>query len=129
MGVRPFMRPWYGRLLFLLTGGQAADCRAGERLLAEAPGALVQADKGYDTTRLRHLIEAGDGTHEHPAESQPRLEELLLAFPLPRPKTQRGNAIERMFGRLKDFRRIATTVSPKTTSPPLCLAALVSCWI
>ena len=44
------------------------------------------------------------GRTKHPAQAQPPLEALLLALPLPLYR----NAIERMFSRLKDFRRIAT---------------------
>ncbi|MBT4670957.1 MAG: transposase, partial [Rhodospirillales bacterium] len=39
--------------------------------------------------------------------------------------------IERMFGRLKDFRRIATRYDKKATNflAALCLAALICYWI
>ncbi len=41
------------------------------------------------------------------------------------------NVIERMFGRLKDFRRIATRYDKKATNflAALCLAALICYWI
>src|SRR5512132_1541743 len=46
-------------LTFLPTGGQAFDCRTGERLVDHLPpGILVHADRGYDTDRIRRLIEA-----------------------------------------------------------------------
>jgi transposase len=113
-------------LLFLLTGGQAADCRAGERLLAEAPGALLQADKGYDTNRLRRLIEAGDGTPNIPPKANRVWKNCFSPF-----LYRRRNAIERMFGRLKNFRRIATRYDRLAQNylAALYLAAIVSYWI
>jgi len=41
------------------------------------------------------------------------------------------NAIERMFGRLKDFRRVATRYDKNATNfmAGLCLAALICYWI
>jgi transposase len=45
-------------LAFLLTGGQAADCRAAESLLRGlAPSTLVMADRAYDTNAVRQQIE------------------------------------------------------------------------
>ena len=95
----------FGRpLAFALTGGQAADCRAAELLLHLVPaGALVLADRGYDTNAVRSAIEARDATPNIPPKSNRRWK------PCFSPVLYRGrNAIERMFGRLKDFRRIAT---------------------
>ncbi len=91
-------------LAFALTGGQAADCRAAELLLHLVPaGALVLADRGYDTNAVRSAIEARDATPNIPPKSNRRWK------PCFSPVLYRGrNAIERMFGRLKDFRRIAT---------------------
>jgi transposase len=41
------------------------------------------------------------------------------------------NAIERMFGRLKDFRRIATRYDRSATNflTAICLAATISYWL
>ena len=66
-------------------------------------GALVLADRGYDTNAVRSAIEARDATANIPSKSNRRWK------PCFSPVLYRGrNAIERMFGRLKDFRRIAT---------------------
>jgi hypothetical protein len=55
-----FCRP----IAFLLTGGQVADCTAADRLLDQMPQTeILHGDKGYDS-----------GT-EHPAQSQPPLED------------------------------------------------------
>ncbi len=51
-----FCRP----LAFLLTGGQAADCKAGALLLERLPTCrIVLADKGYDSDAIRRQIEGG----------------------------------------------------------------------
>ena len=45
-------------LRFLLTGGQAADCRVAEALLEGLPRrTLVMADRAYDTDAIRRQIE------------------------------------------------------------------------
>jgi len=114
-------------LRFVLTGGQAADCQTGERLLAEAPaGALVHADKAYDTDRLRRLIEARGGTPNIPPKANRITKNCFSPY-----LYRRRNAIERMFGRLKDFRRIATRYDRLATNDlaALCLAATVSYWL
>ena len=95
----------FGRLLaFALTGGPAADCRAAELLLHLVPtGVLVLADRGYDTNAVRSAIEAQGATPNIPPKSSRRWKPCLSRV------LYRGrNTIERMFGRLKDFRRIAT---------------------
>ena len=91
-------------LAFLLTGGQAADCQAAEDLLERVPpGVVVHADKGYDTDRVRQLIESLGSAPNIPPRSHRRWKNCFSPYLYRRP-----NAIERMFGRLKDFRRIAT---------------------
>jgi transposase len=63
----------------------------------------VHADRGYDTDRVRGLIESRGSAPNIPPRSHRRWKNCLS------PYLYRGrNAIERMFGRLKDFRRIAT---------------------
>jgi Transposase DDE domain len=69
----------------MLSGGQVADCTAGELLLEQMPQASML----------------------------------------------HGNAIERMFGRLKDFRRIDTRYDRLADNflAAVCLAAVVSYWL
>jgi transposase len=111
-------------LAFLLTGGQAADCQAAERLLERLPaGVVVHADKGYDTDRVRRLIESRGSAPNIPPRSHRRWKNCFSPF------LYRGrNAIERMFGRLKDFRRIATRYDRLAHNylAAVCLAAIVS---
>lgn len=63
---------------------------------------------------------------QHPAEGKPEVEQLLLAAPL-----LDRNAIERMFCRLKDFRRIATRYDRLATDflAAVCIAATASYWV
>jgi len=72
-------------IAFMLSGGQVADCTAGELLLEQMPQASML----------------------------------------------HGNAIERMFGRLKDFRRIDTRYDRLADNflAAVCLAAVVSYWL
>jgi transposase len=80
---------------------------------------IVLADKGYDSDAIRRQIEAAGAAPNIPPKVNRRWK---LCFS---PVLYRGrNAIEHMFGRLKDFRRIATrydrlaTNLPPPTAPP-----------
>ena len=114
-------------LAFQLTGGQRADCQAAEPLLASLPtGVLVHADKGYDSDRVRRLIEDGGGVPNIPPKSNRRWKNCFSPY-----LYRKRNAIERMFGRLKDFRRIATRYDRLAQNylAALCLTATVSYWL
>jgi len=88
----------------MLTGGQVADCTAAAALLEGVPANLmVHGDKGYDSNAVRHQIEVQGCVPNIPPKSNRKWKNCFS------PYLYRGrNAIERMFGRLKDFRRIAT---------------------
>lgn len=82
------------------------------------------ADKGYDSDAIRRQIEAAGAVPIIPPEINRRWK------PCFSPVLYRGrNAIERMFGRLKAFRRIATRYErlARNDLATLCLAATVSC--
>jgi transposase len=118
-----FCRPF----AFLLTGGQVADCVAGERLLEQMPACrLLHADKAYDTNALRQQIEASGAAPNIPSKVNRRWKACFS------PVLYRGrNAIERMFCRLKDFRRVATRYDRLATNflAAVCIAATVSYWL
>ena len=114
-------------LAFLLTGGQVADCKAGALLLERLPACrVVLADKGYDSDAIRRQIEAAGAAPNIPPKVNRRWK------PCFSPVLYRGrNSIERMFGRLKDFRRIATRYDRSAINflAAVCLAATVSYWL
>ena len=90
------------------------------------PADLLHGDKGYDSNAIRHKIE-GKGTMPNiPPKANRRWKNCFSPF-LYRDR----NAIERMFGRLKDFRRIATRYDRSATNflAAVCLAATVSYWL
>jgi transposase len=118
-----FCRP----LAFLLTGGQAADCTAGALLLERLPPCRVlHADKGYDTDIIRHQIEASGAAPNIPPKINRRWKPCFSPA-----LYRRRNAIERMFCRLKDFRRVATRYDRLASNylAAVCLAATVSYWL
>ena len=87
----------------ILTPGQAHDVVAVPALLDRVKGGSVIADKGYDTNEVRTIIaEAGmqavipsRRSRKTPISHDPVL-------------YRARNRIERLFGRLKRFRRLAT---------------------
>ena len=118
-----FCRP----IAFLLTGGQVADCTAADILLDRMPATpVLHGDKGYYTNAVREKIEAmGVAPNIPPKTSRhwkPYFSPVLY---------RNRNAIERMFGRLKDFRRIATRYDrlEQNFLAAVCLAAIVCYWL
>ena len=112
---------------FLLTGGQVADCTAADVLLDSITEAeLVHADKGYDSNAVRQKIEAKGAAPNIPPKRNRRWKNCFS------PVLYRDrNAIERMFGRLKDFRRVATRYDKlaETFHATVCIAAIISYWL
>ena len=80
-----------------------ADCTAADALLDQMPAAaILNGDKGYDSDVLRRKIESKGAAPNIPPKANRRWKNCFSPY-LYRDR----NAIERMFGRLKDFRRIA----------------------
>ena len=104
-----------------------ADCTAGALLLQRLPVcALLLADKGYDSDAIRRQVEATGAAPNIPPKRNRRWK------PCFSPVLYRArNAIERMFGRLKDFRRIATRYDRLAQNflAAICLAAIVRYWL
>jgi transposase len=118
-----FCRP----IAFLLTGGNVADCTAADVLLEQLPKTrLVHGDKGYDSDAVRRKIESAGAAPNIPPKSNRRWKNCFSPY-LYRDR----NAIERSFGRLKDFRRIATRYDRSATNflAAVCIAAIVSYWL
>ena len=114
-------------IAFMLTGGQVADCTAAELLLRRLPQAsIVHGDKGYDSNAIRRQIEGKGAMPNIPPKANRRWKNCFSPF-----LYRNRNAIERMFGRLKDFRRIATRYDRSATNflAAVCIAAAVSYWL
>jgi transposase len=96
-------------------------------LLERLPACRVlHADKGYDTDAIRRQVEACGAAPNIPSKTTRRWKACFS------PALYRGrNAIERMFCRLKDFRRIATRYDRLATNylAAVCIAATVSYWL
>lgn len=114
-------------LRFLLSGGQASDTAYALPLLDKAyiPSQhgrprkrcrCLLADKGYDAEALRRYC---DRYRMRPVIPKPKPG---LPRLFDRPKYRQRNIIERMFGWLKENRRIATSFDKLATS----FAAMVS---
>ena len=90
-------------LRFILTAGQKADCQQALPLLEGVKTKAVLADRGYDTDSIRNTLKEKKikvviPTRRHRLEQIPHDEALY----------RKRNSIERCFGRLKYWRRIAT---------------------
>ena len=118
-----FCRP----IAFLLTGGQVADCVAADVLLDQMGAAeILHADKGYDTNAVRDKIERKGTAPNIPPKLNRRWKNCFSPY-----LYRKRNAIERMFGRLKDFRRIATRYDRLAQNflAAVCLAAVLCYWL
>lgn len=112
---------------FLLTGGHVADCTAGELLIDRMPPtSLLNADKGYDSDAIRRQVRQRGAFANIPPKANRKWKSCFSPY-LYRDR----NAIERMFCRLKDFRRIATRYDRLATNflAAICIAATVSYWL
>jgi transposase len=109
-----------------LTPGNAHDLTGAKVLLAICcPRHKLLADRAYDATSLRNWL-AARGTEPvippNPTRRKPHAYD--------RDAYRGRNLIERMFCRLKDFRRIATRYDKRadTFLSAICLAAAVTWW-
>ena len=84
------------------------------------------ADKAYDSDAIRRQVEATGAMPNIPPKANRRWKNCFS------PALYKGrNAIERMFCRLKDFRRVATRYDRLATNylAAVCIAATVSYWL
>lgn len=111
----------------MLTGGQVADCTAADLLLEDMPAtSILHGDKGYDSNAVRRKIEGRGAAPNIPPKVNRRWK-CCFSPALYRDR----NAIERMFGRIKDFRRIATRYDKLARNflAAVCLVATVCYWL
>lgn len=109
-----------------MTPGNIADITAAYDLAAKLPsnGCLI-ADMGYDALQLRQDL-AFRGTATVIPSNPTRKHQ----WPIDRATYKERNLVERMFNRLKDFRRIATRYDKlaRNFASAVALAAIVLWW-
>ena len=101
--------------------------KAADALLTDlAPGTIVLADKAYDSDAIRRLIEDQGAIPNIPSKTNRRWKSCFS-------KTlyKGRNAVERMFCRLKDYRRIATRYDKLAANflAGVQIAALIAFWL
>ena len=111
----------------LLTAGQTSDHVGAAALLAALPSARnLIADRGYDSTRLRTALAERGITPCIPSTRNRKI-------PLPYDRTlyRQRHRIENAFGRLKDWRRIATRYDrcAHTFQSAITIAVVVTFWL
>jgi transposase len=106
--------------------GNIADISVAKDLLDTlAPPKRLLADKAYDADHLRNWLKARRVRAVIPSNATRR-----TPYPLDKVAYKRRNLIERMFCRLKDWRRIATCYdrTARNFLSALALAATLSFW-
>ena len=90
------------------------------------PSAELVADKGYDSRALREWLETRGTTPVIPPRSYRKVQ-----YSYDRTIYRQRNIVERMFCRLKDWRRIATRYDRKLSTffSAVALAAAVIWWL
>ena len=114
-------------MIVRLTAGQGSDYRGAATVLPVLPDAEVLiAAKGYDSDRCRTALAQRAITPCIPGRAN-RKQPVAYDAEL----YKQRNRIERMFGRLKDWRRIATRYHrcAHTFFSAICLAATVIFWL
>ena len=87
---------------------------------------ILHGDKGYDSNAVRRKVESKGAAPNIPPKSN-RCWKPCFSPALYRDR----NAIERMFGRIKDFRRIATRYDRSAINylAAICLVATICYWL
>ena len=99
-----------------LTPGNVADISMAAPLIEALPPSIrLIADKGYDANHFRDLLETRGTEAVIPSTASRK-----TPIPFDRIAYRERNLIERMFGRLKDFRRIATPIRQTRQKLPRC---------
>ena len=114
-------------MVLLLSEGQMSDHKGAALMLSSLPRAKVLiGDKGYDSNRFRGAL-AGRGIEPCIPSSRIR----KVPIPYDKPLYRQRHRIENMFGRLKDWRRIAMRYDrcAHTFFSAILLASTVLFWI
>jgi len=110
-----------------LTAGQVSDDKGAEKLWNALPAAKdLLADRGYDADWFRDGLRARGITPCIPPRKN-RKRQIIYDKDL----YKQRHKVENMFGRLKDWRRIATRYDrcSRTFFSAICIAAIVIWWI
>ena len=113
--------------MILLTAGNASDAATAPALLAAlGPFRRLVADRGYDSNAIRQLI-AERGAEAVIPPSSPRVRQI----PYNHIAYRQRNLVERLWCRLKDWRRIATRYDKLARNylASVYLAAVLIYWI
>jgi transposase len=111
---------------FALTPGNIADISMAIPILeGVSPPKRLLADKAYDADKLRAWLKAKRVKAVIPSSASRR-----TPYPLDRTAYKRRNVIERLFGRLKNWRRIATRYDRLAQNylAALALVSIVIAW-
>lgn len=114
-------------ITFFMSAGQVSDYTGAAALLRELPDAdWLIADRGYDANWFRHALKVREIKPCIPGRKQRK-----APVKYDKRRYKRRNRIEIMFGRLKDWRRIATRYDrcPKVFLSAVALAATVLFWL
>jgi transposase len=90
-------------LAVAFTAGQTSDFARADELAEANPCTQLIADRGYDSDHFRNMLSAKGIRPIIPGRGRRK-----NAFPLDHETYKKRNVIERFFGRIKEFRRIAT---------------------
>src|SRR5690606_10728282 len=113
--------------LLLLTPGNVHDCKVAQLCIeALPPSAKLVADKGYDSKALRDWLEQRGTEPIIPPRKNRKVQ-----YDYDKAVYRQRNVIERMFCRLKDWRRIATRFDRniKNFIAAIALAVTVIWWL
>lgn len=122
------MTDGHGRPVILeLSEGQMSDHKGAARVMSRLPKAAeLLADRGYDSDWFRAaLIEKGITPCIPPTKNR------KIQYEYDKTLYKQRHKIENMFGRLKDWRRIAMRYDrcAHTFFSAICIAAIVIWWI
>ena len=113
-------------IAFALTPGNVADISLAIPLLEGiAPPRRLLADRAYDADSLRNWLKQKNIKAVIPSTAARR-----TPYPVDRKAYRRRNVIERLFGRLKNWRRIATRYDrlARNYLAALALVSVVIAW-
>ena len=113
--------------VLLLTPGNVHDCKVAQRCIeAMPPSAELVGDKGYDSKALREWLDGRGSVAVIPPRSNRKIQ-----YDYDKAIYKQRNIIERMFCRLKDWRRIATRFDRnlKNFMSAIAIAATVIWWL